>query len=54
MAMEVVRVIEEAHESEIVGLTYNRARKEIYSCADGDKTIKVSYISPLFVLTTYL
>lgn len=41
MAMEVVKVIEEAHESEIVSLAYNRVRKEIYSCADGDKVIKV-------------
>ncbi|KAJ9523676.1 hypothetical protein QJQ45_020098 [Haematococcus lacustris] len=41
MAMEVTRVIEEAHEGEIVSLTYNRARKEIYSSADGDKVIKV-------------
>ncbi|KAL6755154.1 WD40-repeat-containing domain protein, partial [Haematococcus lacustris] len=40
-AMEVTRVIEEAHEGEIVSLTYNRARKEIYSSADGDKVIKV-------------
>ncbi|KAF5833397.1 WD40-repeat-containing domain protein, partial [Dunaliella salina] len=38
---EVVKVIEEAHESEIVSLAYNRVRKEIYSCADGDKVIKV-------------
>mmetsp|Transcript_33374 Transcript_33374/g.84557 ORF Transcript_33374/g.84557 Transcript_33374/m.84557 type:complete len:866 (-) Transcript_33374:212-2809(-) len=41
MAMEIVRVVEQAHESEIVSLAYNRARKEIYSCADGDRTIKV-------------
>jgi hypothetical protein len=42
MAMEIVRVVEQAHESEIVSLAYNRARKEIYSCADGDRTIKVT------------
>jgi len=39
--MEVVRVIDEAHESEIVSLAYNRIRREIYSAADGDKVIKV-------------
>ena len=39
--MEVVRVINEAHESDIVCLAYNKARKEIYSSADGDKVIKV-------------
>ncbi len=41
-AMEVVRVIEEAHEGAIVSLAYNKARREIYSAADGDKTIKAS------------
>ncbi|GAX81669.1 hypothetical protein CEUSTIGMA_g9097.t1 [Chlamydomonas eustigma] len=39
-AMEVVRVIEEAHEGPIVSLAYNKARREIYSAADGDKLIK--------------
>lgn len=45
-AQEVVKVIEEAHESEIVCLAYNRVRKEIYSCADGDKVIKVGALHP--------
>jgi hypothetical protein len=44
--MEVCRVIEEAHEGEIVSLTYNRARKEVYSAADGDKIIKVRFCLP--------
>ena len=42
MAMEVVKVIEEAHESEITSITYNRTRREIFSAADGDKVIRVS------------
>lgn len=40
-AMEVVKVISEAHEAAIVSLAYNKTRKEIYSAADGDKVIKV-------------
>jgi hypothetical protein len=40
-AMEVVRVIDEAHEGPIVSLAYNKARREIYSVADGDRLIKV-------------
>lgn len=40
--MEVIKVIEEAHESQITSLAYNKIRKEIYSSADGDKVIKVS------------
>lgn len=41
MAMEIVKVIEEAHESSITAIAYNKVRKEIYSSADGDKVIKV-------------
>lgn len=40
-AMVVAKVVEEAHEGEIVSLAYNKTRKEIYSAADGDKVIKV-------------
>jgi hypothetical protein len=43
-AMVVSKVIEEAHEGEIVSLALNALRKEIYSAADGDKTIKVRYL----------
>lgn len=39
--MVLSKVIEEAHEDEIVCLAYNQLRKEIYSAADGDKVIKV-------------
>lgn len=42
MAMEIVKVIEEAHESTITSIAFNKIRKEIYSSADGDKVIKVS------------
>ncbi|MEW5312499.1 MAG: hypothetical protein WDW38_004130 [Sanguina aurantia] len=41
MAMEVTRVIEEAHETEINSLAYNIARREIYSAAQNEKCIKV-------------
>jgi hypothetical protein len=41
-AMEVVKVIEEAHESTITSIAFNKVRKEIFSAADGDKVIKVS------------
>ncbi len=40
--MEIVKVIEEAHEGEIVSLAYNKARKEIFSSAEGEKVIKAS------------
>ncbi len=40
-AMEVVKVIEEAHEGTIVSLAFNKSRREIFSAADGDKVIKV-------------
>lgn len=47
MAMEIAKVIDEAHEGEIVSLAYNKARREIYSSADGDKVIKVrSHAAP--------
>eukprot|EP00798_Chlamydomonas_sp_ICE-L_P013183 gene13183-30648_t len=38
--MEVVRVVEEAHDSEIISIAYNKARREIYTSAEGDKVIK--------------
>ena len=40
-AMEITKIIGEAHEGAIVALAYNRIRREIYSAADGDKVIKV-------------
>lgn len=48
--MVVTRVIEEAHEGEIVSIAYNSARREIYSAADGDKVIKVSNYCSSFCL----
>ena len=39
--MEVFRVIEEAHESDIISIAYNKARREIFTSAEGDKVIKV-------------
>jgi hypothetical protein len=41
MAMEVKQVISGAHEDSIIGLAYNRLKREIYSVAEGDKAIKV-------------
>ncbi|KAG2444756.1 hypothetical protein HXX76_001500 [Chlamydomonas incerta] len=41
MAMEVVKVVDEAHESPISSIAYNRVLKELYSSADGDKVIRV-------------
>ena len=46
-------MIEEAHESEIVSLAYNRVRKEIYSCADGDKVIKVGFVALVMPALTH-
>lgn len=39
----MVKVISDAHEGPIVSLAYNKLRREIYSSADGDKTIKVGH-----------
>ena len=47
-AMEIVKVIGEAHEGAIVALAYNKIRREIYSAADGDKVIKVRHVGCLF------
>eukprot|EP00775_Hariotina_reticulata_P004041 gene4041-4288_t len=41
MAMEIIQVINAVHEDSIAGLAYNRVKKEIYTCADGDRAIKV-------------
>eukprot|EP00201_Polytomella_parva_P021851 CAMPEP_0175043714 /NCGR_PEP_ID=MMETSP0052_2-20121109/3361_1 /TAXON_ID=51329 ORGANISM="Polytomella parva, Strain SAG 63-3" /NCGR_SAMPLE_ID=MMETSP0052_2 /ASSEMBLY_ACC=CAM_ASM_000194 /LENGTH=378 /DNA_ID=CAMNT_0016306845 /DNA_START=48 /DNA_END=1181 /DNA_ORIENTATION=- len=41
MAMEVVKVIDEAHEAPITSLAFNPTRREIYSAADGDKIIRI-------------
>lgn len=42
MAMEVIKVVDEAHESPISSIAYNRVLKELYSSADGDKVIRAS------------
>ncbi|EFJ43514.1 hypothetical protein VOLCADRAFT_119046 [Volvox carteri f. nagariensis] len=41
MAMEIIKVVEEAHESPVSSIAYNRVLKELYSSADGDKVIRV-------------
>lgn len=41
MAMEILRVLENAHDNNIACIAYNRVKHEILSVADGDKQIKV-------------
>jgi hypothetical protein len=41
MAMEIIKVVPEAHDSPISSIAYNKTLKELYSSADGDKVIKV-------------
>lgn len=41
MAMEIIRVIANAHEDSITSIAYNRVKREIYTAAEGDKAIKV-------------
>lgn len=40
MAMEIAHVIQTNHEEEIMALAFNCLRKEIYSAAQGGKSIK--------------
>ena len=42
MAMEVTGVFATGHEDSIVALAFNRAKKEIFSAAQGDKRIHVA------------
>jgi len=41
--MEIIQVINAVHEDSIAGMAYNRVKKEIYTCADGDRAIKVLF-----------
>ena len=52
-AMEIVKVIGEAHEGAIVALAYNKNRREIYSAADGDKVIKVRPVGSILSVSWY-
>jgi hypothetical protein len=42
MAMEVIQTINGAHEDALAGIAYNPINKQVYTCAEGDKAIKVS------------
>lgn len=42
MAMEVIQTIPAAHEDALAGIAYNPINKQVYTCAEGDKAIKVS------------
>jgi hypothetical protein len=41
MAMEIVQTINGAHEDALAGVAYNPINRHIYTCAEGDKAIKV-------------
>lgn len=41
MAMEVIQIIPAAHEDALAGIAYNPINKQVYTCAEGDKAIKV-------------
>jgi hypothetical protein len=42
MAMEVIQTINGAHEDALAGIAYNPINKQVHTCAEGDKAIKVS------------
>lgn len=48
MAMEVIQTINGAHEDALAGIAYNPVNKQIYTCAEGDKAIKVGHPQELF------
>jgi hypothetical protein len=39
--MQIVQVINNAHEDSIVAIAYDGQRKEIYTASEGDRVIKV-------------
>lgn len=41
MAMEVIQTINGAHEDALAGIAYNPVNRHVYTCAEGDKAIKV-------------
>ncbi|KAF6254405.1 WD40-repeat-containing domain protein [Scenedesmus sp. NREL 46B-D3] len=41
MAMEIIQVINGAHEDDIAAIAFNRAKREVYTAAEGDRAIKV-------------
>jgi hypothetical protein len=43
MAMEVILTVNGAHEDALAGIAYNPINKQVYTCAEGDKAIKVSW-----------
>lgn len=45
MAMEVIQTVNGAHEDALAGIAYNPINKQVYTCAEGDKAIKVSWKS---------
>lgn len=50
MAMEVVQTINSAHEDALAGIAYNPVNKQIYTCAEGDKAIKVCCVLYVWLL----
>lgn len=39
--MEVIQTVNGAHEDALAGIAYNPVNRHIYTCAEGDKAIKV-------------
>jgi hypothetical protein len=49
--MQIVQVINNAHEDSVVAIAYDSQRKEIYTASEGDRLIKV-LVSRLHQLCT--
>jgi hypothetical protein len=47
MAMEVVQLIAGAHDDALAGIAFNAVNRQIYTCAEGDKAIKVCWCRQL-------
>ncbi|WIA17403.1 hypothetical protein OEZ85_014259 [Tetradesmus obliquus] len=41
MAMEIIQVINAAHEDSLAAIAFNRIKREVYTAAEGDRAIKV-------------
>jgi hypothetical protein len=39
--MEIIQVINGAHEDSLAAIAFNRVKREVYTAAEGDRAIKV-------------
>jgi hypothetical protein len=53
MALEVIQEITNVHEDSVCCIAYNRAKRAVYTVAEGDKAIKVS-VDRMKTLSSYV